>query len=613
MNFSRNFCAAAAFALCSLFLFVSCEEDLNTLGDGVVAGEPFTTGIAEFDVFASNKRITAVQTNKLPLYQLGFFNDPIYGRSEAKITTQLRLSTVNPRFGNFTQATEDNADSDDNDDTINEMETVTDVVLYIPYQIASVEFRDKDNDGVPVDDDVDDNDNQSDSDGDGVADVTESSIGSDPLNPDVTGEEDDFVPNQYPQTFALDSIFTNDISQAFSIQVDQSTFFLTDLDPNANFEQAQQYFSDRDLTTDFVGQTLASAAENQITISNQEFFELTEDDEDTEDTNEFNIERQNPGIRINLEPEYFQTNLLDKEGSSDLLSQANFANLVRGLHISMVPINEDFLILFDLTQATVTVNYTYMDVPSSTDTDDDSSNEPEEVESQFVLNMIQNVNGTVFGNAINTIVNPNFPALIDNGDNSNADFLYLKGGPGSFAELTLFDEENGDAIIEEIRANNWIINEANLEFYVDRETLDQNMVAYEPPRLYLYNSVTNAPLYNPFTESTAVETPLGSFLNYDGILNNDSGSGTKYTVRITEYLNNIIVRDSTNVPLRLAVSSDIRVPAVQEGMGEDSSEQPEVPVMSTINPFGTILFGSNVAPENEDKKLKLRLYYTQAN
>lgn len=612
MEFIRKISLTALAVMSSLFLFVSCEEELTTLGDGVVAGDPFSTGQAEYDVFANNKRVLAVQTNRLPLYQLGFFDDPIYGRSEAKITSQLRLSTVNPSFGNYSQSTEDGAETDDSDDTINEEETVTEVTLYIPYQLASIEFRDKDNDGVPVSTDVDDNDSESDSDNDGVTDAGETAIGSDPLNPDETGAEEDFVANQFPQTFPLDSIFTNDISKPFALQVAESTFFLNDLNPDSNFEEAQQYFSDRDLASQFVGQTLASSDTTQIIIDNQEFFELTEDDEDTEDVNEFNIDRQNPGIRIKLDPSFFQENLLDKEGSFELLSQANFTNLIRGIHLSLTPLEEDFLILLDLSQASITVNYTFKDVPSSSDTDDEDSTTVTEVESQYVLNLIQFSGTAVLGNAVNTILNPNFPDFIDSGDTSNAERLYLKGGPGSYAELLLFGED-GDSTIDEIRANNWIINEANLELYIDRETLDGQMASYEPPRLYLYNAETNAPVYNAITETNTADTSLGAFLNYDGILAKEDGKGVKYTLRITEYLNDIIVRDSTNVPLRLAVSSDVRVTAAQESMVQGTLEHPDVPVMSTVNPFGTILFGGNVSPANEDKKLKLRLFYTEAN
>ena len=123
---------------------------------------------------------------------------------------------------------------------------------------------------------------------------------------------------------------------------------------------------------------------------------------------------------------------------------------------------------------------------------------------------------------------------------------YLKGGDGIYTEIKLFDEVDGKDFIDEIKSKNWIINEANLVFNVDRTSLDGVGGTIEPPRLYLYNAETNFPLYNTSTETSLSDTPSGLFLNYDGILEETNDKGMKYTVRITEHINNIIIRDSAN-------------------------------------------------------------------
>ena len=105
----------------------SCEEDLTTVGSGVVGGEPFTAGKAVYDVFAYNKKIEAVRTNKLPVYQIGNYTDPVYGKTEANITTQVQLSFANPSFGNYSAAVEETADTDSSSLTIIENETVEEV------------------------------------------------------------------------------------------------------------------------------------------------------------------------------------------------------------------------------------------------------------------------------------------------------------------------------------------------------------------------------------------------------------------------------------------------------------------------------------------------------
>ena len=105
---------------------------------------------------------------------------------------------------------------------------------------------------------------------------------------------------------------------------------------------------------------------------------------------------------------------------------------------------------------------------------------------------------------------------------------------------------------------------------------------------------TNRPLYNLATENNANEGPLGLFLNYDGIIEKEGDRGIKYTFRITEHLNNIIVRDSTNASLGLTLTSNIDIVNVQEGMRSSDNQAVNVPVMSSVSPLGTILYGSNV-------------------
>src|SRR6056297_2910275 len=109
--------------------FSSCEEDLTTIGAGVVGAEAFSTGKEVYDVFTYNKKLEAVRTNKLPLYQLGRFNHRLYGNTYGSVTTQLQLSTPNPIFGSLSQSTEDTADTDESISTIPENETVKEVYL----------------------------------------------------------------------------------------------------------------------------------------------------------------------------------------------------------------------------------------------------------------------------------------------------------------------------------------------------------------------------------------------------------------------------------------------------------------------------------------------------
>lgn len=632
MVFRSSWVSAIAGVSLVLFFLYSCEEDLDTLGDGVIAGEPFVTDKVEYDVFAFNRSAVAVQTNNLPLYQLGVYNDPIYGRREAKVTSQVTFPSLqgDPVFGNYRQNLEDLPESAREKDTIPENETVKEVLLYLPYQLVATSV-DTDGDGIPDElespEDVDNPD--SDQDNDGVTDSEERAQGSNPFDPDTDGDgigdadDDATVLNSFANTVALDSIFSRRfvglegqdpyVGEEFTLKVERSTFFLRDLDPNANFEQSQEYFSNTDITTFVDGNPLF---EGTVVIDNKEIVTFNEDDPDTEDDESLIVStRLNPGVYVALDPEFFQENILNNEGSFELLTQSNFSNFLRGLHFSITPTNEDLLVLFDLTQATITITYEFDDFVRETN-DGETTESIERVERDFVLNLIQLQNNAVLGNAVNTFIDDAFPSEIDaqlNDDQTNASRLYLKGGSGSFSELRLFDRDQviANDILEDIKANNWVINEANLVFYIDSDELNLVGGTLEPEQLYLHDTRTNLPLFdNSSTNGFASVLDLLEETFGGKLEKSSDGRGTKYTVRITDYINDIVVRDSILSPLNLSLSSSLLITSTLEAESA-MGQKVDLPVMNTLNPFGTVLFGNNVPVEDEDKKLKLQIFYTE--
>ena len=608
------------FLLVLLMVLSSCREDDITIGEGVIGGEPFNTDKATFPVDLVNKRLTQVQTNRLPLYQVGNYTDPIYGTTRARIVTQVSLTQNNPTFGDIPQATEALVDNSGILDTLPENEQVTEVFLYLPFQLEPGS-GDSDNDGVQNDFDADPNDPESDSDGDGLTDNEERIQGTDPLDTDTDDdgipddEDEETIINNFPRSFSLDSIYGNR-DLPFRMRIEENNFFLRDLDPENNFEEEQTYFSDLDLSS-FAGTVLFDGL---VEIDPEQIVFFQEDAEDTEDVDESTLidpaRTLAPGLRIPLDTDFFQQKILEFEGQSQLLSQANFRDHFRGLQIS-IDGAEEMLILFDLTEANIQINYEYDDINNNDTSDDTSDDFIERSSNSFTLTLLTGGGvSPIFGNAVNQLTQENFPVDIQNAVSSGMDDgrIYLQGGPGIYSDIHLFgDEAMAESSIEEIRANNWVINEANLVFYVDRDRLDAVGGTTEPPRLYLFNSETNQPLYNILTEISLTDTPLGRFQNYGGILEKEADQGIKYTVRITEHLNNIIVRDSANVPLRLVLSADIFSTGTREANELGVTEPVDIPIAATINPLGTVLIGPNPEPALEEKRLQLQLFYTEAN
>lgn len=597
---------------------VSCEQELTTIGAEVIGGEPFNSGKVEYDVFAFNKKIKAVRTNQLPIYQLGTFNDPIYGKTEASITAQFRLSSTNPIFGLRSQVDENRGADASNLTRIPENEVVDSVYLYIPFLINPL--GDADADGVPDEFDGDDEDPNNDDDEDGLTNNEERVRGTDPLNPDTDGDDvldavdTEFVANQFAKKVDLDSIY-GPLNEPFELKVERSTFFLRDLDPSTNFTEAQEYFSNQQFSPTFIDGSLLFEEESiNVAIENRQIPLRRRDDTTTADVDEstqFNF--VNPGIRVALDKDFFQTNLIDKEGSVELLSQANFTEFLRGLHLSLA--SSEHYLLLDLRQANIVVSYSYDSVDTNSTATDASDDEIVKRQSDFTLNFLSGntTTGAISGNAVNTFNNADFPTDIAEklDTDENASKLYLKGGAGSYAELNLFDMVNGREIINEMKANNWIINEASLVFHVDTETVN-GVGSILPPRLYLYNAETNRPLIDTNVDAASQTNTFASYQLYGGFLDDSDTQDLKYVVRITNHINNMVIRDSTNATLGLTITPDIRSTGALNAMLSNDIEK-ELPVTSNLTPLGTVIFGSNEIPGKEGMKLKLQISYTQAN
>ncbi|NNE76420.1 MAG: DUF4270 domain-containing protein, partial [Pricia sp.] len=417
MTFLKRFKFSAIAVMLLIAALASCEKDPTTIGAGVVGGVPFKTDKAVFDVFAYNKKIEAVRTNKLPVYQLGTFDHPVYGQTEATVTSQVLLPNSNPIFGVNTQSQEDSP-NEEVVTQIPENETIDSVYLYIPY--LTNPLGDADLDGVidELDDVVDDPNN--DNDGDGLTNNQEKTRGTDPLNVDTDGdgiedgEDDDFVQNQFQREFDLDSIYVNGkvydrtSTASISLKVQRSNFFLRDLDPNTNFEESQEYFSTQQFAPTFVDSVLYdSAIDGEVSISTEQIPLKRRDDITTEDVDESTeLTYLAPGIRVALDAGFFQRNILDKEGSSELSSQANFNNFLRGLHFSLTPNTDEVMFLFDLKAANITISYSY----DSADSDGVVTEQGKQ--SDFSLSFIRQplnsqgqITGAILNNAVNTFIN----------------------------------------------------------------------------------------------------------------------------------------------------------------------------------------------------------------
>ena len=590
-----------------LFIFYSCSKDYNSIGTDILKSDTFNTSVENIPVYATQKLISPFKSNGLSSYQLGQINDNIFGKFESSFVTQLRLSQYDPLFGIWDSDKEKNGDTN-NIKVIQENENVTKVVLEIPFFNNTI---DSDGDGVIDLYDVDSNDINSDSDGDGVSDIQERANGTNPLNPDTDGDgindnldTESINPDDGSTVYDIDSLIGN-IDATFKIKIQELDYYLRNYDPNNNFETFQKYYSDDHFIKDFTNKILH---DDFVALDTSEITIYEEDDPDTDEVDESTLvkERLSPRIIIPLDIPFFQSKIIDKEGSIDLLNQDNFNLYIKGLLLSAYDFSDDLLMILDYDNARIKITYEY-DVYNDNDTTDDTSDDViDKAEKDFEI--------LLAGNQINLIKKGNFiqPILDNVSLGENLKTGYLKGGQGAMLELDLFTENNGVNILDEIKSKGWLINEANLTVYIDQKTIRSYGGLVEPSRLYLYDMETQTPLIDYFVDNTTGQKESDKKINHDGLIQYDSDKkGVKYKIRISEYIKNIIRNDSISNKLGLVVSSSI-----------DNSQNLElrdniglniIPITSAVNPLGTIIYGPNPDQENYDKRLRLELYYTEIN
>ena len=595
------------YIVCFLF-FISCNKEYNTIGTDFLRSDTFDTNVEYVDVAVKQKRIPPFKSIALPIYQLGKIQDQIFGNRDATFVTQLGLEELNPIFGITSQTKEEEGD-DSNILIIKENELVVDAYLDIPFYNNTF---DSDGDGVIDEYDVDPFDIYSDSDGDGLADVLERSNGTDPLDPDTDDDgildnvdTDTINPRQGATVYDIDSLIGNR-EASFKVKVQELDYFLSTYDPSNNFETFLKYYSNDQVIENFTGKVLY---DGEVEINTEEIVIYKEDDPDTDDVDESTQvkERLTPRLRIPIDKDYMQSKIIDMEGNIDLSNQDNFNLYFKGLFLSAYDFSDPLLLILNYADASINIVYEYDRYNRNDTTDDTSDDTIDREEKTFKLNLT--------GNQINILKQDPLSPEISKALNSNSEDLkrvYLRGGEGIMMEIDLFDDGTGNDILGEIKSNGWLINEANLTMYIDKEAIDMSGGIIEPSRLFLYDIESKAPVVDYFIDQSQGQKPKDQKAVHSGLIEIDEDrKGIKYKIRISEHVKNIIRNDSLNKKLALVVTSDITNAVNTELKNNDELEY--IPISSVINPLGTILYGPNPEAINHDKRFRLELFYTEIN
>jgi hypothetical protein len=549
-------------ALALLISLTSCDKDFADIESDVKGAQNFNIAVQEFPVTAFSKGTGPVQVNGLPYSYLGVLKDDTFNTlTVANIVTEIAPTSFSPDFG--------------------ENPRIKSVRLSIPYLST------------------------------------------------VIGTDDEGSP-----IYQIDSIFGNQ-AQSYKLTILKSNYQLRDLDPATNFEEPQRYYSD------FYTNTLEAQDDaytvlytvDQFTPSSDEVVAFSADSDGNTTTEEefrlapglfFNLLQNSPNDMSNSNKAFWNDllGIIDDNNTStentqttrDYLSSANnFKAFFKGLIFKVEATNNDgSLVSLNLANASagITVDFT-----------NNAEDDPEFVEdtsnpSQYGFNF----------NGIRLTTLTNTPDLMFGTPNENSgdDNLFLRGLNGSFAVVDLFGREDldGNGVSDELenfrsKKGKWLINEANLTFFVNNSQVNED----EPSRVILYDLKNNSPIIDYFFDSNTNATNPGISKNVFSVpLTRDgSGNGVKYKIRLTEHMNNILLRDSTNVKLGLLVTNNINNLGVTElktpvtvGLPNDQTEIETVPQNTVLSSKGTVLYGTS-ANVPEDKKVKFEIYYTEEN
>ncbi len=416
-------------------------------------------------------------------------------------------------------------------------------------------------------------------------------------------------------TYEIDSVYGN---SPVKISVYKNNFFLRTFDPFSDFNSSQGYFSNGSLSVEEIID--ATQLEGELLFEIDDFTPSEQQINLTElDTagNPYVAQRIAPALRFKLNnpnDDFWESNFFENEGNQVLTNEPNFKEFFRGLYIK-VESNSDgsmMLLNFASSNSKLTIHYT-SDNTNIGDSDTGSVDEIETNQHEYVINFS--------GNLVNLFDNETLIDVSTMEQTNGNENIFLRGGEGIVSTLDLFGgtitNDNGDEISEFEHFKDFfydeisdepirIINEAYIEFFVNQNFSNDD----EPERIYIYNYEQNSALIDYFLDQSVSSLTINAKINHLEPLLRDSLSddrGVKYKIRITEHLNNLILRDSTNAQLALGVISDIA--SVQNFKILDESENKSLASGVILSPKGTILHG-NLSSDTE-KRPKIKIYYTE--
>jgi len=374
--------------------------------------------------------------------------------------------------------------------------------------------------------------------------------------------------------FSLDSIIgKKDIE--FNIKVYELQTFLNTLDPYDPSKTAI-YYTDKEFQkgSDLFHDGSFKVNENDTVAYIDRYLAdgITKFDRDTIKNSDLT-----PSIKLPLDKDLIQQYFVDNAESGDFATIDDFRSYFRGFFIEANPINGNYdshLISLAFANAKMTIYFSINeDEGEGIDLNDNDVTGEQGVRTKHAYNFL-------LSGVKSNVIERDYSVSKSSGLNN----LYIQGTDGSEATIELFTEES----LADLQTKNRLINNAELEFYVNQESLNNSNIV--PKQLFIYNYDEGIQILDVLTEGI---NAVGGTLEYD-----EDEKPFKYVFNITDYISELF---SMNEDVEL-VKLGLRVYNPTDALSEEISD-------INWNPKGVVLHGHDLSAG--DKRVTLKISYTE--
>jgi hypothetical protein len=282
-----------------------------------------------------------------------------------------------------------------------------------------------------------------------------------------------------------------------------------------------------------------------------------------------------PFAAIPLKEDEFKRIFLDEYGSSYFDSQDAFNDYFKGI-ILKAEGNEGSLISFNFNNTNTVLNPSIEVYYTNTVFDKDTNDTIKTFRKNdsFSLSGLRVASYNMVNNSV------------------NQEEIKIQGTAGGEAKVEILEANQ----LAELRAKNWLINDASITFYINQDA-DTTAV---PNRLYLYKSVeiqnTNPPQFILSQVKDSYSEQI-----FGGFLARENSKANSYTFNITDYISDLLSGETNyNPPLQLKVFNTTDLPQTDTLFRQYN-----------WNPKAITLFGNSAT--DETKKPRLKISYSEKN